>query len=155
MSVQSSISTFTYSVEDKISVALRTGKNTILNAVGTLTTKAGSLFNGGFVGMSDSGFESLKNAIKKYCEDLQTTINGYNSDADITGALKGDTQVAAQEFIEAIKGLLDAYISTIKQEIDEAQEAYENFKSSSASIKSNVVSDAEQIRSDAKSISLD
>lgn len=155
MSVQSTISTFTYSVEDKISASLRTAKTAMTTAVGTITTKAGSLFNGGFVGMSDSGFESLKNAIKKYCSDLQTTINGYNTDADITGALKGDTQVAAQEFIEAVKDLLDAYISTIKQEIDEATEAYNNFKASSASIKTNVTSDAQQIRSDAKKISLD
>lgn len=58
-------------------------------------------------------------------------------------------------FIAAIKELLTAYVSTMKQEIEEADEAYQNFMQSGQSVAQDVNSAASEIRSNASSIRLD
>lgn len=155
MSISSTIGNISYNVQDNISSLLSFGRTSIENIVGTTTTSLSNLWDGGFTGMSEAEMENLKQALTKYCADIQDVISGFDQTGDITQALKGDVQTAAYDFIAAIKVLLQAYVSTMKQEIAEADEAYRNFVASGKSISQDVQAAAADIRQNAKSISLD
>lgn len=155
MSIKSTIGNFSHSVQDTISSTLTTAKTQIENIVGSTTTGLSNIWNGGFTGMSESGMSELKTQLEAYCREVQDLINGFDQTGDITSALKGDVQTAAYDFIAAVKDLLQAYVSTMKQEIREADEAYQNFLKSSQSISQDVSDAASDIRSNASSISLD
>ena len=155
MSIRSTVGNITHSVKDTLSSTLTTAKTQIENIVGNTTTSLSNIWSGGFTGMSETGIADLKTQLTSYCKEIQDLIDGFDQTGDITSALKGDAQEAASDFIAAIKTLLQAYVSTMKQEIDEADEAYNNFVASGKSIATDVKDAATDIRSNASSISLD
>lgn len=157
MSIRSSISNITHTTEDKLTSILTMGKTRLDNIVGKTTTalSVSNIWSGGFTGMSEDGIANLKSYLSTYCEDIQATIDGFDQTGDITSALRGDVQTAAYDFIDAIKKLLQAYVSTMRQEIDEADEAYKNYTSAAKSIAADTTSDASDIRKNADSIRLD
>lgn len=155
MSIRSTVGNIAHNVQDRLSSILTTGKTQIENIVGSVTTSLSNIWSGGFTGMSESGMTELKTQLTNYCQEVQDLIDGFDQTGDITSALKGDVQTAAYDFIDAIKKLLQAYVSTMKQEIAEADEAYQNFVSSGQSIAQDVQAAASDIRSNASSISLD
>lgn len=155
MSIRSTVGNLTHSVQDTLSTALNTAKTQLENIVGSTTTTLSNVWSGGFVGMSEAGFEDLKTQLTNYCQDIQDIITGFDEKGNIEVALKGELQTAAADFIAAIKELLTAYVSTMKQEIEEADEAYQNFMQSGQSVAQDVNSAASEIRSNASSIRLD
>lgn len=155
MSIRSTVGNITHSVQDTLSSVLTTAKTQIENIVGTTTTSLTNIWSGGFTGMSESGMAELKTQLTNYCQEIQELIESFDQTGDITVALKGDVQTAAYDFIAAIKTLLQAYVSTMKQEIAEADEAYRNFLASGQSIAQDVSDAASDIRSNASNISLD
>ena len=154
-SIRSTIGNMTHNVQDTLSSVLTTARTQIENIVGSTTTTLSNLWSGGFTGMSESGIAELKIQLSNYCQDVQNLIDSFDQTGDITSALQGDVQTAAYDFIAAIKTLLQAYVSTMKQEITEVDEAYQNFIASGQSISQDVTSAASDIRSNASSISLD
>lgn len=155
MSVKSTVNNLVHDVEDTLSTAITTAKSSIQNIVGTAKSSLSNVWSGGFTGMSKTGLEELKTQITNYCNDIQSIINEFDVDGNIEVALKGDLQLAAQDFIKATKEILNAYVSTIKEELDVVDEAYDNYSKSAAQIKTDVTADADQIRSDAKKIQID
>lgn len=155
MSIRSTIGNITRNVQDTLSTTLTTAKTQIENIVGSTTTSLSNIWSGGFTGMSETGIAELKTQLTNYCQEIQDIIEGFDQTGDITSALKGEVQTSAYDFIAAIKTLLEAYVSTMKQEIEEADEAYQNFLTSSQSIAQDVNDAASDIRSNASSISLD
>lgn len=155
MSIRSTVGNFTHSVQDNISSLLATAKTQVENIVGSTTTSLTNIWSGGFTGMSESGMAELKTQLSNYCQEIQDLIESFDQTGDITMALKGDVQTAAYDFIAAIKTLLQAYVSTMRQEIEEADEAYRNFMASGQSISQDVSDAASDIRSNANSIRLD
>ena len=155
MAIKSTLGNMSYSVQDTLSSILTTTKTQIGNIVGSVSTSLSNIWQGGFTGMSESGFAELKTQLSNYCNDVQGLIDGFDQTGDITSALKGDVQTAAYEFIGAIKELLKAYVSRMRQEISEADEAYANFLQSSQSISQDVQSAAQEIRTNASQIKLD
>lgn len=155
MSVKSTINNLVHDVDDNLSSAITTAKSSIQNIVGTVKTSLSNVWSGGFTGMDEKGLAELKTQIKNYCNDIQSIINEFDVDGNIEVALKGLIQEGAQDFIKAIKDILNAYVSTIKEELDVVDEAYSNFSKSALQIKTDVVADAEQIRSDANKIKID
>lgn len=155
MSVRSSLGNLSFDVQDVLSSLITSAKTQVSNIVGSVTTSLSNIWDGGFTGMSEAGLAELKIQLTNYCQEIQDLIGGFDQTGDITAALKGDVQTAAYDFIAAIKVLLQAYVSTMKQEIDEIEEAYQNFLRSGQSISQDVKSDASDIRSNANSISLD
>lgn len=155
MSIKSTVGNITHNVQDTLSSVLNTATTQIENIIGSTTTSLSNIWSGGFTGMSEGGMEELKTALINYCEEIQGLIDGFDQTGDITSALKGDVQTAAYDFVAAIKELLQAYVSTMKQEISEADEAYQNFMASGKSISQDVQSAASDIRSNASSIRLD
>lgn len=154
-SIKSTIGNIAHNVQDTLSSVLTSAKTQIENIVGGTTTALSNIWSGGFTGMSETGMTELKNQLTKYCEEVQGVIDSFDQSGDITSALKGEVQEAAYDFIAAIKTLLQAYVSTMKQEIAEADEAYQNFIASGQSISQDVQSSASDIRSNASNISLD
>lgn len=155
MSVKSAVSNLVHDVDDNLSSALRTAKTTMQNIVGNVKTSLSNVWSGGFAGMDKNGIYELRTQIGNYCNDIQSIINEFDVDGNIEVALKGDLQLAAQDFIKATKEILNAYVSTIKEELDVVDEAYDNYSKSAAQIKTDVTADADQIRSDAKKIQID
>lgn len=155
MSIKSTIGGFIRDVQDNLSSILVTAKTQIEGIVGGIGASLSDIWSGGFTGMSEAGIAELKVQIGKYISDVQALIDGFDQTGDITSALKGDTQTAAYDFIAAIKKLLQAYVSTMKQELAEVDEAYTNFMASSQSIAQDVNEAASDIRSNASQISLD
>ncbi len=155
MSLQSVTGNFIHDTSDSISTIITGARSTFDGIVGTATAGLSSLWSGGFVGMSEAGIEELKNAINTYCNDVQSIIDGFNEEGDIDGAFKGETNVAAREFIRAVKALLNAYVSTMRKFKDEANEAWTNWKQSSQDISTQVQANADDIRSQASGINID
>lgn len=115
----------------------------------------GHLWNGGFAGINEEGINTLNSNLDGYCQEIQDIINGFDETGDITSALKGRIQEAAQEFIKAIKDLLTAYVSTIKKEQDEALDAYRRYSEQTEELSTKVEADADDIRAQAQQIRLD
>lgn len=155
MSLQSNISDFNRTVEDSVSNALNYARNAFAQIHGSIETRLSTLWSGGFVGISEDGLHVLENALDAYINRIQGIINGFNPDGDITVALKGAPETAAKEFIESIKSLLEAYVSTMRAEKQEIWEAFNNFQSAGQNIAQQVSQDAEQIRSNAENIRID
>lgn len=155
MNVRSTIGNIMHNVQNNLASSLIASKIQNENIVGSTITSLSNLWSGGFTGMSESGIAELRTQLANYCEEVQAIIEGFDQTGDITAALKGDVQTAAYDFIAAIKTLLQAYVSTMKQEIQEVDEAYQNFIISGQSIAQDVNEAASDIRSNANSISLD
>ena len=153
--IQSTIGNITRGVEAFSSGKLTNLGTQIESIVGNATASLSNIWAGGFTGMSESGIIELKDALTKYCDEIQAKIDSFDQSGDITSAFKGKSQTAVYDFISAIKSLLQAYVSTMRVEIDEAEEAYKNFANSDQSIAQNVQSAADEIRSNANSIRLD
>lgn len=156
MSIRSEVGNFTYSVQDVLSSAVTSAKTHIENIVGTATTGFTNLFSGGFTGMSESGMIDLTNAIERYCDELQSTIDGFDQTGDISVAFAGEYLTSGiYDYIDAIKKLLEAYISTLKQEVEEADAAYKNLEVVTANVGDDASNMANDIRAEAHNITLD
>lgn len=155
MSVKSALDNIQHSVEDNISSVLATGRTTFSNIVGSATTSLTNIYSGGFTGMSETGLAELKQAIDSYCNDIEEIISSFNQEGDISSAFRGNIKDAAYDFIETVKELLQAYVSTTRQELKELDEAYQNFLAADKSVSVDVLNDASDIRSNANSIRLD
>lgn len=141
--------------ENGILTALGTASNRFKDIVGSANVGLTNIWSGGFAGMSETGLIELKNQLTSYCNDIQDLIGSFDQTGDISTALKGEVQTAAYEFIGAVKELLQAYVSRMRQEIAEVDEAYQNFMTGAKSISQDVKADASDIRSNASSIRLD
>src|SRR5574344_77442 len=122
--IRDTVGQLSRSFHDIISEALGKGNTIVNNTVGTVNTGFSNIWAGGFTGMSKSGMEELKTSLTTYVKEVQEIIDGFDQTGDITSALKGDVQTAAYDFIAAIKELLKAYVSLLRQEIEQADKAY-------------------------------
>lgn len=127
------------------------------NIVGSVKTGLGNIWGGGFAGISIERINSdLIPAVNKYCETIESAINQFNADADVTSSFAGtELETAVQDFIKAIKELLAAYVSTMRKEIAAINSAYEQYTSGAQNVASNVASNASEIRAAANDIRLD
>lgn len=155
MAIRNANDRFNRTFTDGMALVLEDSRNRIANVVGSVKKSIGNIFNGGFAGMSEAGMSELASEINKYCKRIEAKIAEFNEHGDIEVALKGDVQVAALDFVAAIKELLRAYVSTMRQEITEAKEAYQNFLAAGRQISQDIQSDAGEIRSNASDIRLD
>ena len=153
--IRSAVGNIGHNIMDNLSSVLTTAKTQIENIIGGATTSLTNVWDGGFVGMSASGKDELKNNLENYCNRIQAIIDGFNHEGDISSAFKGDIEVAAKDFVAAIKELLQAYVSTMRQEISELEDAYNSFIAASSGVAQDVHDAAQDIRSNADSIRLD
>lgn len=156
MSIRSMVGNATRTVQNNIGSVLNEASSFLENATGTITTQAAHLWDGGFAGMSESGIQELVNILEKYCADMETIINGFNADADLSGAIKGSQiEPAIRKYVESVKKLLQAYVSRIRVEKDEANEAWTNFRDRQQEISQDVEQVSSDIQQEAEKIRLD
>lgn len=155
MSIRSFLGNTVNVVGDTAGSVINSARITLENIVGSVTTGFSNLWEGGFTGMSQTGVEDLKAALQKYCDDIEAIINGFDETGDISAALKGEAQQAAIDFIKAIKTMLEAWVSQIKVNISELDEAYRLFTEDNKNIAQDVQQAASDIRQNAEQIRLD
>lgn len=154
MSVKSVVGNFTQDVGDRISGFLHSTGTQIENITGALGTSIPHFWDGGFVGMSEAGKTELKTNLANYCKSVQDTMSKFDAYGAVSSAIKG-TKVdeALHQYLASMKTLLDAYVSTMKQEIAELDEAYENFVGvTQTSIAKDVEGMSKDVASTAKNI---
>ena len=157
MSLQSYVGNMGSAYANSGQITLTWATGMIENIVGSVKTGLGSIWGGGFAGISEAKLNGeLIPAIEKYCETISSSINQFNAEADVTSSFAGpEVQAAVSEFVSSVKELLIAYVSTMKQEIAAAQGAYQQYQSGAQSVGSNVSSTAQEIRGAASGIKLD
>ena len=154
MSIRSALNNTINSFKETMSSVLGRSKSSISSIVGTASTGINGIFSGGFVGMDEEGMEELYNELKKYIDELEEIIDSVTYYERLEDAYKGKIQETVIDYIESVKKLLRSYITTLRQEIEEAKEAYNNFVASAESISANATQDAEEIRSESEKIRL-
>lgn len=155
MSIQSAVGNITSNVTNDLQSLLITAKTNIQNIVGSVSTGLSAIWSGGFAGIDENNFEILKNALIKYCDDLDEHINGFNQEGRLQIAYKGAIQEAANEFVIAVKDILTAYVSTMRRNIAEADTAFQNYKQAAQSIAQDIRSDAQAVRDEASKIRIE
>ena len=156
MAIKDVTAGFERNVSDNISEYLRTTKSAIDNIIGDFKKTGASEFweDIGFVGMSAAEKTQLKVNLNGYCESIQNIIQGFEANAKLDEVIKGDVvSEAMHTYLQSIKDLLKAYVAIMKQEINEIDEAYNNFvEKTQGSIATDVGAMAKDISSKANDI---
>lgn len=155
MSIQSVAGNFITGAKNDITSIFAGAKGALENIVGSVGTKLSNLWDGGFAGIDENNFESLKQAIIQYCDEVDAIIDGFNQQGHLEVAYKGAIQDAANDFVVAVKEILVAYVSTMRRNIAEADTAFQNYRQAAQSIAQDVQADAANIRSEAQKVKLD
>ena len=136
-------------------LAWATGR--IESIMGSVKTGLGNIWGGGFAGISIERIKSdLIPALEKYCKTIESSINQFNAEADVTSSFAGpEVTVAVEDFVGAVKEILAAYVSTMRAEIAMAEKAYIDYQIGAQRVGTNVKSTATDIRAAASSIRLD
>ncbi len=155
MSIQSSIGSFTRNTQEGVRSVISRASGMLDGIVGSATTTVSNVFSGGFVGINTANAESLRTAINNYIQGVQDTINGFNENVNLENAYKGEVQVATQEFLRAIKDLLQAHITQMRLNLTDLNEAIKNYEEAASDLGSQVTQQADEIRQNATQIKID
>jgi len=155
MSVQSGISGVHSIQSNVVDTIISSARTYFENLIGTLGTTLSNFWDGGFAGINENGLEDLVSAINTYCANIQGLIDEFNENAAVEIAYKGAIQIAAADFIKSVKEILQAYVSTIRRNVEESRVAFQNYAQGAQQISQSVSSDAQSVRSKANEIKLD
>lgn len=111
-------------------------------------------YEGNFAGMDANGVSYLINAINNYITQAEAIMNdfGHNS---LEGALAGKVKDALEEYINAIKDLLNAYITKFRINIEDLNKVQEAYTKANEELGQNMETDAADVKTLAKDINLD
>lgn len=123
--------------------------------IGGATAKYSTLWDGGFVGIDTANYTVLIDAINNYIASLNSIIESFNTEANITGALKGEAQAAAIEYVAAIKKLLEAYVSSYKNFNYLLEDSVESMKSGDTGNATAIRTEAQEVLTQANTIHVD
>lgn len=155
MSIRSAVGNITSSVGNDIQTIFSSASTNIQNIVGTAVTGFSNLWSGGFAGIDENNFSVIKSSLENYCSTIEEHIAQFDQASKLEIAYKGAIQDAADDFVKAVKELLQAYVSNMRRNIMEADAAFQNYKEAAQQIAQDVHSDAQTIRQDAQKIRLD
>ena len=142
-------------LENALYTAKSAIKSKLEGIVGSAKASFSSLWDGGFAGIDQNGAGALEQALKNYVQNAEETIALFNSQNKFGEALKGKVLDAMVDYSQAIKELLQAYVTTMKVNITDMRAAFDAYMQQTDELAANVSSDAEAIRSQAASIRLD
>ena len=74
MSIQSAFGNIASTVDNGLDSAISVAKAALGNIVGSVGTALSNLWSGGFAGIDENNFESLKQAIITYCDEVDEII---------------------------------------------------------------------------------
>lgn len=114
----------------------------------TAATALGSIWSGGFIGIDENNWSTIKDAIEKLIENANTEVEKFNELANRDDALKGEAAAALGEYLKACKGLLYAYVTTYRNFVTDAETALNAMKAgdtANAQAVQNAAADVEQM----------
>lgn len=155
MSIRSFVGNVASNVGNDLQSIMAAAKIAVQNVVGSVETGLTTLWSGGFAGIDENNFDTIKNALTEYCNTIEEHIEEFDQMSKLEVAYKGSIQEAADDFVKAVKEILRAYVTTMRRNITEADTAFQNYKENAEKIAQDVMSDAESVRSEAKKIRLD
>ncbi len=155
MSIQSAWGNFKANALNDLESLINGAKTQLQNIVGGLSTKMSNLWDGGFAGIDEANLGTLKEALETYCSEIDSIIMGFDQTTNLDVAYKGAINEAANDFVDAVKEILTAYVSTMRRNIADADLAFQNYAQAAQSIAQDVRTDAADIRSEAQKIRLD
>lgn len=155
MSLQSSLGNIASAIGNDISGAINTISSRLNGILGNAKTQITSIWDGGFVGIDAKNAPMIAAALEKYISTIQDTLDRFNQITDIDRALKGASAEAAKEFLDAIKELMNAYVTQMRQDSKDLQEVIASYEQGSQDIARQVSQNAQDIRSEAEQIHLD
>ena len=110
MSIESTIQNTSMLVNATIQDKVGQIKGRINNLTNSATTALSSLWDGGFVGISEAEITgTLIPAINKYCDTIMDQIRQFNAAAETSVAFRGAPEEAVTIFVQAVKELLTNY----------------------------------------------
>lgn len=155
MSIQSALGNITANAFNDLQTLISGAKTKLQGIVGGIETALTNIWDGGFAGIDENNLDTLKDALNAYCNSIDEIILGFDQTTNLDVAYKGAINEAANDFVDAVKEILTAYVSTMRRNIAEADTAFANYKQAAQSIAQDVKSDAADIRSEAQKIRLD
>lgn len=122
----------------------------------TVTTNF-ELYSGGFVGMNDNGKDLITSDINTLIiNPIETTLQGFGgSDQVFDPGLKGSANIAAKQYIEAIKVLLAAYVQSYQSFVKLADETFAAMHQNDNANAQLISSAAQEIQQLAQEINVD
>lgn len=160
-SIQTSISDGISAGKTSLNTSGQDIKQHISNAKGDVGSLLRIVSDSTFVGIDTNNIGTVTDAITQLQNNINDTINGFNPDASLENAVKGDVSTALSEYLVEIKSLLNAYVQTLdinKTELQTAVTRYqENAQQNARNIeqaRSDVTSNAASVRSMASDIKL-
>lgn len=155
MSLQSVAGNISTNFQNDIQTTISQAKNFFNNLFGQVQADLSHIWDGGFAGIDQNGLETLKGAIETYCQRIEGVITGFNQNANVEQAFKGPIADACASYVDSVKGLIAAYVSTVRAEKTDAGTAFENYAIGAQQLSQNMVSDSDTIRQQAQSIRID
>ena len=155
MSLQSSVGNVTRGATESVKSIISSSTSKLETIVGTASTSVTNVWSGGFIGIDTKNSSALETAITKYIEGVQNTIQGFNENANLENAYKGAIQEATQDFLKAIKELLQAHVSVMKINLSDFNEAIQKYESFESETKDKIEQQVADIRTNAQSIKID
>lgn len=155
MSIQSAVGNIVGNVGNDLQSIISGVRTNLQTIVGSVSTGLSNIWSGGFAGIDENNFETIKSALIEYCDSIEAHINEFNQASKLEVAYKGAIQDAADDFVRAIKDILSAYVSTMRRNIAEADTAFQNYKQAAQAIAQDIHSDAQAIRDDAQKIRIE
>lgn len=140
---------------------VKEGVSTIKDATSSIKDSISSaaspskVYDGGFAGMSETAVEEVKAQIKKYVEEMQSSVSSFDEGKEIDTFLKGDTNTAAREYVRAVKDLMGTYLNSLNKVANELDSYYAQFKAQTGEIAKTTMSDVDSLRSQAANKPLD
>lgn len=140
---------------------VKEGVSTIKDATSSIKGSISSaaspskVYDGGFAGMSETAVEEVKAQIKKYVEEIQSSVSSFDEGKEIDTFLKGDTNTAAREYVRAVKELMETYLNSLNKIANELDFYYAQFKSQTGEIAKTTMNSVDSLRSQAANKPLD
>lgn len=115
-------------------------KSSIQGWAGAVKT---SVSNGSaFVGLNYDQVPNIRESIRVYVKNIQDAASGLNDAAQASNAVKGEVVEATQQYLKALKEVLDAYITGLLVYSDKMEEYYQAYKKSDTTLSSDVSQEA-------------
>lgn len=109
-----------------------------------------SVANGSaFVGLNYEQVPNIRQAIRDYVKKIQDAANGLNDAAQAENAVKGEVVAATQQYLKALKEVLDAYITGLLVYSDNMERYYLAYKTSDTTLSSDVSQEATSLSNSA------
>ena len=119
------------------------------------TITSSNVYDGGFAGMSETAVEEVKADVKKYIEQLKSSVSSFDDLKEIDTFLKGETNTAAHEYVQAMKDVMGTYLESLNDVAKDIDAAYQSFKQQSSSIASATSNSAQDLRAQAANKPID